>query len=323
MVNEEEKSFEELYEQSLKDEKRLEKVITGKIIGVSHKGELFVNFGYKADGIIPKAEYEGIDDSEFKIGDMITCSVLKQNDGEGNVLLSYRKYKIGERKRNKYLEKAEREEKQKAFWEKVEVGQKYEGTVSALSSYGAFVDIGGVQGLLHISEISWNRNAKPEEILSQGQKIEVTIIEADKENHRLKFGYGDKGPNPWESVDKEYEVGKTVKARVIKLMPFGVFVELKPGIEGLIHISQLSNKRINKPEDVVKVDEEIEAKIIALDKENQRIELSMKVLIPAETVENNEENKPEEDNKEEDKKEETENKEVEENKKVEESSNEE
>ena len=164
------------------------------------------------------------------------------------------------------------------FWENVEIGKKYQGIVTSLSSYGAFVDLGGVQGLLHISEMSWDRNIKPEQILKQGQEIEVTVIDLDKENKRIKLSYGEKGPNPWEKMDETYHIGDVVKVTVVKIMPFGVFVELEPGIEGLVHISQICERKIAKPEDELTVGEKANAKIIDLDKENQRIELSIKEL---------------------------------------------
>ncbi|MFR0823408.1 MAG: 30S ribosomal protein S1 [Clostridia bacterium] len=354
MEKENEKSFEELYKETLKETK-LGKTVTGKIISITKKGEIFVDIGYKADGIIPKQEYAFNENAnpadEFKIGDTITADVVKQNDGLGNVLLSYKRVKVREAKKEiekkikenaifeepvaevndkglvvkvndmrifipmslsaimrgeevkdylgkivrfritEYEPKTKRiigsirnvveEEKQarlKEFWDHVEIGKKYTGIVASLSAYGAFVDIGGVQGLLHVSEISWVRNIKPEEILKQGQEIEVTVIDLDKENRRIKFSYGDKGPNPWNHVEEKYHIGDVVKVKIVKMMPFGVFVELEPGVEGLIHISQICERKITKPEDELILEKHVNAKIIDLDKENQRIELSMKEI---------------------------------------------
>ena len=279
-----EESFADLYEESLKDEKKLEKIVTGKIISISSEGELYVDIDYKSDGIIPKAEYEG-EEGSFNVGDEITAMVVKSNDGFGNVLLSYKKYKHPKAPRPKKPSKAEREEQINSFFEKVEVGQKFEGTVVALSSYGAFVDIGGVQGLLHVSEMSWDRNTKPEDVVKEGDKIEVEIIDVDKENHRIKLGSTAKGPNPWENIEDSFKVDDIVNVKITKIMPFGAFAEIKPGVEGLIHISQLSDKRINKPEEVVKEGQQVDAKIITIDKDAKRIELSMKVLEEAKKIE--------------------------------------
>lgn len=354
MVNEKEMSFEELYNESLKETK-LEKTVTGKIISITKNGEIFVDIGYKADGIIPKKEYSNDENAnpndEFKIGDIITADVLKLNDGLGNVLLSYKRVKnrtakkeLEEKiKNNEIFEEIvtdvnekglivkindirvfiplslsgipkdesaqnykgktvkfhiteydaktkkvigsiksildeEKQEKLNKFWESVEIGKKYKGIVSSLSSYGAFVDLGGVQGLLHVSEMSWARNTKPEEILKQGQEIEVTVIDVDKENRRLKLSYENKGPNPWNNIEEKYHVGDVVKVKVVKLINFGAFVELEEAVEGLVHISQIAERKIIRPEEELKVNQHVNAKIIQIDEENKKIELSIKEL---------------------------------------------
>lgn len=350
-----EQSFEELYNESLKETK-LEKTVTGKIIAITQKGEIFVDIGYKADGIIPKQEYSSDENAnpmaEFKIGDEITADVLKQNDGLGNVLLSYKRVKQRE-ERKKLEEKIENKEiieqvvkevndkgiivevfgkrvfiplslsgvprgedasklkgktvkfriteydaktnkiigsiknvldeeknaKQEEFWNNIEVGKKYEGTVASISSYGAFIDLDGIaQGLLHVSEISWDRNANVNDILEQGQKIEVSIKDVDKENKRIKLAYGEKGQNPWNNIDEKYHINDIVKVKVVKIMPFGAFVELEPGIEGLVHISQIAERKLAKPEEELTLNMHVNAKIIDLDKENEKIGLSIKEL---------------------------------------------
>lgn len=355
MENEKELSFEELYNESLKETK-LEKTVKGKIISITEQGEIFVDIHYKADGIIPKKEYSNDETKnpkdEFKVGDIITADVLKQNDGLGNVLLSYKRVK--QRKEKEELENKinnneifeervkevndkgiivevlnkrvfiplslsgiprgedtsklqgqtvkfriteydaktnkiigsiknvldeEKKAKQEEFWNNVEIGRKYEGTVASISSYGAFIDLDGiVQGLLHVSEISWDRNAKVNEILKQGQKIEVTIKDVDKENKRIKLSYGEKGQNPWNNIDEKYHINDVVKVKVVKIMPFGVFVELELGIEWLVHISQIAERKLAKPEEELKLGQHVNAKIIDLDKENEKIELSIKEL---------------------------------------------
>lgn len=347
-------SFEELLNQSLKEIK-VGQTVTGAIINISANGEIFVDLGYKADGIIPKAdvvydENENVAD-KFKVGDRITAEVVKLNDGIGNVLLSYKKansrivkqefeskvknncifeekvvqatdkglivdYKgirifiplslsgirrdeniesyVGKRVQFKIVEYNEetrktigsiriiadeqKKIKEDNFWNNVEIGKQYKGTVSSLSSYGAFIDIDGVQGLLHISGMTWERDKKPADILKVGQEIKVNVIEVDKENKRLKLEYDKKGPNPWEVFAEKYKVNDVVEVKVTNLMPFGAFVRVDKGIEGLVHISQISEKRIAKPDEVLKVGEKVNAKIINIDIENKKVELSIKEL---------------------------------------------
>ena len=172
----------------------------------------------------------------------------------------------------------ERKNKQEEFWANCEIGKEYIGTVASISAYGAFIDLGGAQGLLHVSEISWERNVNVNEVLTQGQEIKVTVIELDKENKRIKLSYGNKGPNPWNKVSAKYNVGDIEKVKIVKLTTFGAFAEIEPGVEGLIHISQISEKKIAKPEDVLKQNQHVNAKIIGMNVEEKRIELSMREL---------------------------------------------
>ena len=170
----------------------------------------------------------------------------------------------------------EKKKKEKEFWDNAKVGNEYEGIVSSLSSYGAFIDINGVQGLLHISEISWDKDANVQDILKQGQTIKVKIKELDIENKRMKLSYDGKGEDPWNSLN--LNVGDIIKVKVKKFMPFGVFVEVKKGIDGLVHISQISEQKINKPEEKLQIGEEVNAKVINIDSENRKIELSIREL---------------------------------------------
>lgn len=347
-------TFEELLNNTLK-EISVGQTVTGKIVNISSQGEIFVDIGYKSDGIIPKSEFslqEDINPAEqLKIGDRITAVVLKLNDGIGNVLLSYKKarYEIdkkefeskvnnntifkekvnevtdkgliansnnikifipislagiprgenaqeykGKEIRFKVIEYNEKSRKiigsvkqiideektlkENKFWNEVDIQKAYKGIVTSICSYGAFVDLDGVQGLLHISEMTWERNKKPSDILKVGQEIKVRIKNADKENRRLMLVYDKKGPDPWDSVGEKYNLNDVVKVKVVKLMPFGAFVQVDKGIEGLVHISQISEKKIAKPEDVLKVGQKVNAKIIELDKENRKLELSIREL---------------------------------------------
>ena len=347
-------TFEEILNESFKQIK-VGTTVTGTIIEINKKGEIFVDLGYKADGIIPKKEYssdENVNPSdEFKPGDKIRADIISLNDGQGNVLMSYRKAKlrkvredfnskvknneifeekvdqvndkglivnfngmirifiplslaeigrdedkanyIGKEIRFRVIEnearkiigsvkavvEEEKKQKEDEFWSNVEVGKKYKGIVSSLSDYGAFVEIdGGFQGLLHISEISWSRNDNPKNIFKVGQEIDVRIKELDKENKRFKLSYEKKGPNPWDKAGDKSHVGDVAKVKVSKLMPFGAFVELEKGIEGLVHISQICERKISKPEEELEVGKKVNAKIIDIDLENKKIELSIREL---------------------------------------------
>ena len=348
-------TFEEILIRSFKEVK-VGTTVTAKIIEINSKGEIFVDLGYKSDGIIPRKEYsidlDADPNKDFKVGDEIQADIIKLNDGQGNVLMSYKRAKLrnvkkqfNEKVKNKeiFTEKVKSindsglivnyqglirifipmslsgiprdedtssyigkevsfrviendlrtgkvigsikelaDEKRKIekekFWNEIEVGKHYKGTVSSLSDYGAFVDVGGAQGLLHISEMSWNRNDNPRNIFKVGQEINVTIKELDKENKRFKLSYDDKGENPWTKAKEKYHVGDVIKVRVSKLMPFGAFVELENGIEGLVHISQICERKIAKPEEELKENQEVNAKIIDIDEEKQKIELSIREL---------------------------------------------
>ena len=347
-------SFEELLNQTLK-EIRVGQTVTGNIININSQGEIFVDLGYKADGIIPRNEFSFNENDDprdsFKVGDRITADVVKLNDGLGNVLLSYKKanskivkqefeskvknnctftekvtsvndnglivdYKgirifiplslsaiprdanvedyrgkeitfrvieYNEQARKiigsvKVILDEQKQAKEAEFWNNIENGKMYKGTVTSLSSYGAFVDIDGVQGLLHISGMTWERDKKPADILKVGQEIKVKVLEFDKENKRLKLEYDKKGVNPWDKFAEKYNVNDIVTVKVANLMPFGAFVKIDKGVEGLVHISQISEKRIAKPEEVLKVGQKVNAKIINIDLENKKIELSIREL---------------------------------------------
>ena len=348
-------TFEDIINQTLKQIK-IGTIVTGTVVDITKQNEIFVDIGYKADGIIPRNEYfseNGLEPSEeFKVGDKIKATILKLNDGQGNVLMSCKKLKINEIKKEfkqkvdnneifeevvtqtnknglivtyknlirifipislseiprdedintykgnkvkfkiiecdekgkkvigsiKELVEEEKKKKLEEFWNSIEVGKKYLGTVTSLSDYGAFVDIGGVQGLLHISEMTWGRNQNPRDILTVGQEIEVRVKELDKENKRFKLTYEKKGPNPWNKVEEKYHIGDVIKVKVSKLMPFGAFVELEKGVEGLVHISQICERKISKPEEELRVGQKVNAKILNIDLENKKIELSIREL---------------------------------------------
>jgi len=174
---------------------------------------------------------------------------------------------------------AEKREMAAKALESIEVGKTYKGTVKSLTSYGAFVDIGGVDGMIHITELSWKRIKNPAEVVSVGDCVEVYVKDFDAESKKISLGYKKTEDNPWEILKNTYNVDDVIKGKVVSLPAFGAFVNVIDGIDGLVHISQISNKRINKPADVLKVGDEVEAKIVSIDYEAKRVSLSMKALI--------------------------------------------
>ena len=168
---------------------------------------------------------------------------------------------------------------QEKIWNEIEVGAKYHGTVKSLTSYGAFVDIGGVDGMVHVSELSWNRIKNPAEVVSVGDEIDVYVIALDAEKRKISLGYKTAEMNPWNKFMTAYNVGDVVDAKIVKLMTFGAFAEIIPGVDGLIHISQIADKRIGKPEDVLSEGQEVQVKITDVDAENKRISLSIRALL--------------------------------------------
>ena len=296
----EEKSFEELYNESL-NEKKFDKTVTGTVIGISSKGEIFVDFGYKADGIIPKKEYSDDETKnpkeEFKAGDTITADVLKWNDGLGNVLLSYKKFRRREnaikekelrieRAKQREIEKQKREEEKQErakniekFWNNLNIGVTFKGTISKIADYGMFIDFGLVRGLLHISEVLWDKSEKLEDKFEIGDEIEVKVKSFDKKEGKIALEYPLKPENPWFTLVDKYKVNDIVTCKVIKFATFGAFVEIEKGLEGLVHNSEITSlKRVVKPEDELQLGQTVNAKIISIDKEKCKIGLSIKEL---------------------------------------------
>ena len=167
------------------------------------------------------------------------------------------------------------------IWSTIEVGNEYEGTVKSLTSYGAFVDIGGVDGMVHISELSWGRIKHPSEVVNVGDKVKVFVIGLDKENKKISLGYKREEDNPWNVFKSKYGVGDVAEVKILKFMPFGAFAEIVPGVDGLIHISQIADHRIAKPEDVLEVGQQVEAKIIDINDEKKKVSLSIRALLVA------------------------------------------
>lgn len=355
-------SFEQMLEDSVKTIRNGE-IVQGTVIDVK-EDEIILNIGYKADGIITKNEYSNdaslVLTDAVHVGDTMEAKVLKVNDGEGQVTLTYKR--LAAEKGNKRLEEAfenqevlkapvtqvldgglcvnvdearvfipaslvsdtyekdlskyadqeiefvitefnprrrriignrkqlllaEKAEKQKELMEKIHVGDTVEGTVKNVTDFGAFIDLGGVDGLLHISEMSWGRVENPKKVFTVGQKVRVFIKNITDTKIALSMKFEDE--NPWNGAAEKYAVGNVVKGKVARMTDFGAFVELAPGVDALLHVSQISQEHVEKPSDVLKIGQEVEAKIVDFNEEEKKISLSIKALAaPAEDAETEE-----------------------------------
>ena len=344
-------SFEQMLEESLKTI-RTGEVVTGKVIDVK-EDEIVLNIGYKSDGIITRSEYTNEPNVDLRnlvqVGDEMEAKVVKVNDGEGQVALSYKRLAadrgnkrleeafenhevltakvsqvldgglsvivdearifipaslvsdVYEKDLSKYADQeiefvitefnpkrrrvigdrkqlivAKKAEMQKALFERIAVGQKVEGTVKNVTDFGAFIDLGGADGLLHISEMSWGRIEHPKKVFKVGEKLKVLIKEINGSKIALSLKFEDQ--NPWKDAATKYAIGNVVTGKVARMTDFGAFVELESGIDALLHVSQIAKEHIEKPSDVLQVGEEITAKVVDFNEADKKISLSIKAL---------------------------------------------
>lgn len=350
----------EAIENSFKKIKRGE-VVEGEVLFVNDT-EVMVNIGYRSDGIISKDELSNNPDVKpsdlFKPGDMINVFIMKMDDGDGNVVLSYKRVeslkvwdeveelfnshervtvtvksvvKGGltadlnglnafipashasvrfQRDLSKYVgkemtceiidfdkfkrkivlsrknvESEELEKNKQEVYSALKVGDIVEGTVQRLTNFGAFVDVGGVDGLIHISELSWNRVKHPSDVVEPGQKVEVEVLNLDEDKNRIALGLKQTTKKPWDVFTESVKVGDVVEGKVVNILEFGAFVRLESGVDGLLHVSQISKEHIEKPSDKLSIGEAVTAKVTDIDEENKKISLSMKALIEDEEPE--------------------------------------
>ncbi|MDY6065033.1 MAG: bifunctional 4-hydroxy-3-methylbut-2-enyl diphosphate reductase/30S ribosomal protein S1 [Finegoldia sp.] len=203
------------------------------------------------------------------VGETLTSAVINIDEKKRRLVLSPRK-----------VEEVELQEKQDKAWENIEVGETIKGTVQRLTDFGAFVDLGGVDGLLHISDISWSRIDKPSDVLSEGDEIEVVVLKANREKNRISLGLKQLQPKPFDKFAQEYEAGQTVEGEVVNLVDFGAFLRVAEGVEGLVHVSEISHEHVEKPSDELNIGDKVEVKILEIDPESKRIALSIKALLP-------------------------------------------
>ena len=242
-------------------------LVKGKVKSVV-KGGLMVNVGVEA--FLPGSQVDIIPPRDLNeyVGKVYEFKIVKVNDDRKNIVLSRRE-----------VIEAERADQRQRFLETVKEGDKVEGIVKNITDFSAFVDLRGMDGLLHITDMSWGRVNHPSEMLHIGQSLEVVILEVDREKERVSLGLKQMTDNPWADIERKYPINSHVKGRVTKLLPYGAFVELEKGVEGLVHVSELSwVKRITRPSDVLKLDQEIEAVVLSISVKEQKISLGVRQL---------------------------------------------
>jgi small subunit ribosomal protein S1 len=241
--------------------------IQGKV-KAAVKGGLLVNIGVEA--FLPASQIDIVPPKNLAqfIGNSYEYKVVKINQERQNIVLSRRE--LIEQRRN---------DKRIKLLTEMTPGDIRKGTVKNITDFGAFIDLNGIDGLLHITDMSWGRIGHPSEILKVGQDIDVVVLDINREKERVSLGLKQKLSNPWENIDAKYQVGNKVKGKVVNLVPYGAFVELEPGVEGLVHVTELSwTKRIAKPSDVLKADQEIEAVVLGINRDEQKISLGIRQL---------------------------------------------
>jgi len=244
-------------------------LIKGKVKAVV-KGGLTVNIGVEA--FLPGSQIDIVPPKDLQqfVGNTYDFKIVKINDERKNVVLSRRE-----------IIEQERAEKRSRFLETVKVGDTVKGVVKNLTDFGAFIDLDGMDGLLHITDMTWGRLTHPSELLKIGQEIDVAVLDINKEKERVSLGLKQTQRNPWDKIEERFPVGATVRGKVTNLVPYGAFVEIEEGVEGLIHVSELSwTKRITRPSDVLTQGQEIEAVVLGVNKEEQKISLGVRQLEP-------------------------------------------
>jgi ribosomal protein S1 len=346
-------NFEQMLEASIIQIHRGE-IVEGTIIGVN-ADEIYVNIGYKSDGIIPKSEFSNFPTvdlrNEVEVGQKIRVKVLRVNDGEGQVLLTYKRLKAEEGlnyveelynskevvtakvnlvlkgglvviikevrvfipaslvsdeyvsdleqfknqelsfiitefnlKKNRIignrriLIEKEKNIKMDEIFETINVGDVLDGVVKNITDYGAFVNVGGVDGLVHISELSWGRIRSPKDVVKVGDNVKVRILDINKDKKKISLSMKFKDENPWNDAEEKYAVGNIITGRVARMTDFGAFIELETGVDALLHVSQISVKHVEKPSDVLSVGDEVTAKVTDLNLDEKKISLSVKEL---------------------------------------------
>ncbi len=257
-----EAGFEEIlkaYEEGSVLEGVIVDVVRGGVLVLANNVKLFVPASQVSDS--------RVEDLHTLLKNKVRFKILEVNEGRRRAIGSVRA-----------VLRAEKEAAREEFWKNLEIGQHYTGTVKSLTSYGAFVDLGGVDGMIHITELSWARIKHPSEVVNVGDTVEVYVKDLDPENKKISLGYKKSEDNPWEILKREYSAGMVVPVKIVSLTQYGAFAQVIPGIDGLIHISQISTERVNKVSDVLSAGQEVEVKITDIDFDAKRVSLSMRAL---------------------------------------------
>src|SRR3954463_9708287 len=244
-------------------------LIKGKVRSVV-KGGLMVNIGVEA--FLPASQIDVVPPKDLQqfVGNTYDFKIVKLNDDRKNVVLS----------RREVIEK-ERSEKRQKFLENVNLGDRVVGTVKNITDFGAFIDLDGMDGLLHVTDITWGRLGHPSELLKVGQQLEVVVLDINKEKERVSLGLKQTQKNPWDQIEERFPAGQRIRGKITNLVPYGAFVEIEEGVEGLIHVSELSwTKRIMRPSDILSVGQEVEAVVLGVNRDEQKISLGVRQLEP-------------------------------------------
>ena len=252
--------LEEAFENKESVEVEVQNEVKGGLIGYSHGIRCFIPASHISNRYTK-------DLSQF-VGNTYHAEIIDFDKRRNKAVLS-----------RKNLLLAERNKQKEALMEDLEVGKIFTGKITQIKDFGVFIDLGGIDGLLHISEMSWGKIDQPSELYSLGDEVEVQIIAVDKERERISLSKKNLTENPWTDIENKYGKGDVVEGKIVKLLDFGVFVELEPGVDGLVHVSEISNQHVKKPSDVLNIGEEITVEILSVDKDNKRISLSMKALL--------------------------------------------
>ena len=242
--------------------------IVDALVTKTNKGGLEVTVG-SLRGFLPASQIDlgFVENMEAYVGQKLTCAVTEVNPAKRNLVLSRRSFLMQERK-----------EKEKDLWQSLAIGQTLPGVVKTVKDYGAFVDLGGVDGFLHVGEISWNRVNHPSDVLKVGDQIEVKVLKLEPETKKIGLGMKQLASNPWLNAENKYPVGSTVSGKVTRTTEFGAFIEIERGVEGLVHISELEHRRVGRVNEIVNEGDQVDAKVLAVEPNRKRISLSLKAL---------------------------------------------